>query len=137
MSSSPRTTASKQTMRNIVMATYQEIIMSHYSLLTTLNNTWWTCPQLNQLLINFKRLIGLKITFVIFTYQWWIQGWGLGGPPPLNFRPNRGTKGQKTFFWRLPPPPALSQGLDPALHIPRARLSISFSVPLFSLDDIL
>lgn len=27
--------------------------------------------------------------------------------------------------------------LDPALHVPRARLNISLSVPLFSLDDIL
>ena len=64
------------------MEVQREIIMSHYSLLTTLNNTWWTCPHLNQFPINFKRLIGLKITFVIFTYQWQIQGRGPGGTPP-------------------------------------------------------
>ena len=43
--------------------------------------------------------------------QWRIQGRGLGGPcPPLIFRPNWGPKGRPP-----PPPPHLSQGLDPAL----------------------
>ena len=48
-------------------------------------------------------------------------------PPPLIFRPKRGPKGQKKFFWRLgrlfskglddppPPPPPPYQGLDSAL----------------------
>ena len=142
-SSSPCATASKQTMRNIVMSTYQEIIMSHYSLLTTLNNTWWTCPQ-----TNFKRLIGLKITSMTFTYHWQIQGRDPGSP--FIFRQNWDPTCWKLLFWRSPspPPPALSkglddwplplsQGLDRALHIPRARLSISLSVPLFYFEDIL
>ena len=52
-SSSAHETASNQTMQNIVMATHQESIMSHFSLFSR-----------NKFPINFKRLIGLKITLV-------------------------------------------------------------------------
>ena len=39
-----------------------------------------------------------------------------GGSPLLIFRPNWGPKGRKKLFWILPPPPpTLSQDLDPAL----------------------
>ena len=49
------------------------------------------------------------------------------GGAPLTFRPNWGPKGRKKFFRRLPPPylrvwmtapppPHLSEGLDPPLH---------------------
>ena len=64
-------------------------------------------------------------------------GEGPGGWPPLMFRPNCGPKGQKNFSWRRAPPlskdldnrtppPALSQGLDPALQI---LLLSMFSTP--------
>ena len=58
--SSPRATALKQTMQNFVMATVG----------FSLDNTEQTFADLSrgQLPINFKRLIGLKITLVKFTY---------------------------------------------------------------------
>ena len=40
---------------------YIASIMSHHSLLTKMNKILQTSPE-NQLLINFKHLIGLKIT---------------------------------------------------------------------------
>ena len=56
--------------------------------------------------------------------QWWIQGRGPRGPPPLIFRSKWGPKSRKNFFgdWAPllisgsgwpPPPPPLSEGLDP------------------------
>ena len=59
-SSSPRVTASKQTMQNIVIATVE----------FRLNNTEknFADPFGNQLPINLKCLSGLKITLVKFTY---------------------------------------------------------------------
>ena len=62
-------------MQNIVMETHQGIITSRYSLLTNLNKV---CGPL-QLGINFKRLVGLKISLVKFTYPMGISGWGGGG----------------------------------------------------------
>ena len=41
---------------------------------------------------------------VTFTVQWGIQGRGPGGPPPLIFRPNCGSKGRRIFFDPPPPP---------------------------------
>ena len=46
-SSSPRATLSKQKMKNIVMTTYQEYTISHYSLLTTMNKKV-ECPALRK-----------------------------------------------------------------------------------------
>ena len=66
-------------MQNIVMETHQGIITSRYSLLTTLNKV---CGPL-QLGINFKRLVGLKISLVKFTYPMGISGLGGGGSPSL------------------------------------------------------
>ena len=62
-------------------------------------------------------------------------GEGPGSPPLLILDQTEVLRAEKSSFGDRPP--ALSQGLDPALHVPRARLSISLSVPLFSLDDIL
>ena len=66
-------------MQNIVMETHQGIITSRYSVLTTLNKV---CGPL-QLGINFKRLVGLKISLVKFTYPMGISGLGGGGKPSL------------------------------------------------------
>ena len=41
-------------------------------------------------------------------------GEGTGGPAPIIFRSNYGRKVLKKFFGYSPPPPLLSQGLDPA-----------------------
>ena len=61
-------TASKQTMQNIVLATHNE--PEHNVPLFSLDNTEQKFANLfgNQLPINFKRLIGLKIALVKFTY---------------------------------------------------------------------
>ena len=64
-------------------------------------------------------------------------GEGPGPPPVLILDQTEALRAEKSSFGDQSPPPALSKGLDPALHVPRARLSISLSVPLFSLDDIL
>ena len=45
------------------------------------------------------------------------EGAGGRGPrPSLSFRPNWGPKGRKKIFWRPPPSPTLSEGLDPPLN---------------------
>ena len=64
--SSPHATALGQTMQNIVMATHQESIIFHNSLLKTLDKSLqplWK-PSSNW----FQVLVGLKITLVKFTY---------------------------------------------------------------------
>ena len=44
-----------------------------------------------------------------------VAGPGGGARPPSPLFLDQ-TEGPKTFFWRPPPPPLLSQGLDPPLH---------------------
>ena len=66
--SSPRATLSKQTMQNIVMTTHQEYTMSHYSFLTTMNKKSSTRLCGDQFSFDLKRLIGIKITLVKYTY---------------------------------------------------------------------
>ena len=78
-----------------------------------------------------------KNNLLIFTYQWWSRG-GAWASPLLILDQTEALRAEKSSFGDCPPArPTLSQGLDPALHVPRARLSIYLSVPLFSLDDIL
>ena len=50
------------------MTTYREYTMPHYSLLTTMNKKSSTRLCGNHLSFDFKRLIGLKITLVKYTY---------------------------------------------------------------------
>ena len=58
---------SKQTIQNIVMVTHQESIMSHFSLLTTLNNRLQTFQDTNFQLSSINYYVGLKTTLVKFT----------------------------------------------------------------------
>ena len=58
-------TASKQTIQNVVIATHQDSITFHYSPLTTPNKKFADLSG-NNPPINFRRLIGLKITSVRF-----------------------------------------------------------------------
>ena len=52
---------------------------------------------------------------------------GEAPPPHLIFRTKWGPKGPKIFFWdRAPPPPPLSDGLDPALTLPLNFLRLIF-----------
>ena len=53
--------------------------------------------------------------------QWWIQGRGPGGLPPLMLGPNCGPKGRKNFAGRRPPP-HLSKDLDNRAPLPYLKV---------------
>ena len=71
-----------------------------------------------------------------YTYQWRIKGRGPGSsPPPLFLDQTEARRAEKKIFetglplylgvWKTaPPPPPLSEGLDPPLHIAPKTSSI-------------
>ena len=70
---------------------------------------------------------------VTFTVQWGIQGRGRGGPPPLIFRPNCGSKGRRIFFETAPPLPLISgSGWPPPPFIRRSGIWKQFYAKVLS-----
>ena len=83
--------------------------------------------------LEIKKMEWAKNWVYFFVVDWTITSGGSRGgpkggpPPPIIFRPNWGPKGRKKFLLPLPPPPPLSEGLDPPL-ITGGSLIISSSL---------
>ena len=88
---------------------------------------WFAITRFRYIRVYNGLLVRSKSFFIYFTntWQWRIQGRGLGGPdppPPISFRLNWGQKGSKKFFW-VPGPP-FSPGLLTASPPPPPYLKV-------------
>ena len=87
----------------------------------------WCFTLLTRKLPKLTPALFILSTKLYFTLQWQIQGRGPGGLPPLFLDQTEVQRAEKKFgetsppflrVWMTPPPPTLSQGLDPALQCP-------------------